>query len=87
MLANDTMIVSMKEEMDGGVNAMKEVIGKFDERSNDQKEECGFLHRREREHESAWVMGGHERGCEYEVSKSGRYVEESERAAEEYEVD
>ena len=31
-------------------------------------------------------MGGHERGCEYEVVKSGRSVDESERAAEEYEV-
>ena len=26
--------------MDGGVNAMKEVMGKFEERSIDQKEEC-----------------------------------------------
>ena len=31
-------------------------------------------------------MGGHERGCEYEVAKSGRSVGESEIAAEEYEV-
>ena len=29
-----------KEEMYGGVNAMKKVMGKFEERSNDQKEEC-----------------------------------------------
>ena len=34
------MIVGTKEEMDGGVNAMKEVMVKFEERSNDQKEEC-----------------------------------------------
>ena len=26
--------------MDGGVNAMKEVIGKFEGSSNDQKEQC-----------------------------------------------
>ena len=38
--ADDTTIVGMKEEMVGGVNAMKEVMGKFDKRSNDQKEEC-----------------------------------------------
>ena len=30
----------MKEEMDGGVNVMKEVMVKFEEKSNDQKEEC-----------------------------------------------
>ena len=29
-----------KEEMDGGVNAMKEGMGRFEERSNDQKEKC-----------------------------------------------
>ena len=29
-----------KEEMDGGVNAMKEVMGRFEERSNDQNEKC-----------------------------------------------
>ena len=40
LFADDTTIVGTKEEMDGGVNAMKEVIGKFEERSNDQKEEC-----------------------------------------------
>ena len=40
LFADDTTIVGTKEEMDGGVNAMKEVMGKFEERSNDQKEEC-----------------------------------------------
>ena len=40
LFADDTTIVRTKEEMDGGVNAMKEVMGKFEERSNDQKEEC-----------------------------------------------
>ena len=29
-----------KEEMDGGVNAMKEVMGRFEDRSKYQKEEC-----------------------------------------------
>ena len=47
LFADDTTIVGTKEEMDGGVNAMKEVMGRFEERSNDQKEECGFLHGRE----------------------------------------
>ena len=40
LLVDDTTIVGTKEEMDGGVNAMKEVMGRFEERSNDQKEEC-----------------------------------------------
>ena len=40
LFADDTTIVGTKEEMDGGVNAMKEVMGRFEERSNDQKEEC-----------------------------------------------
>ena len=40
LFADDTTIVGTKEEMDGGVNAMKEVMGKFEERSIDQKEEC-----------------------------------------------
>ena len=40
LFANDTTIVGKKEEIDGGVNAMKEVMGKLEERSNDQKEEC-----------------------------------------------
>ena len=31
-------------------------------------------------------MGGYERGCEYAIAKSGRFVGESERAAEEYKV-
>ena len=39
MFADDTTIVGTKEEMDGGVNAIK-VMGKFEERGNDQKEEC-----------------------------------------------
>ena len=39
LFADDTTIVGMKEEMDG-VNAIKEVMGKFEDRSNDQKEEC-----------------------------------------------
>ena len=38
LFADDTTIVGTKEEMDGGVNAMKEVMGRFEERSNDQKE-------------------------------------------------
>ena len=37
-----------------------------------------------REYKSARVMGGHERGCEYEVEKSGRLMGESEGTAEEY---
>ena len=37
---DDTTIVGTKEEMDGRVNTMKEVMGRFEERSNDQKEEC-----------------------------------------------
>ena len=40
LFADDTTIVGTNEEMDGGVNALKEVIGKFEERSNDQKEDC-----------------------------------------------
>ena len=40
LFADDTTIVGTKEEMDGGVNAMKEVMGRFEERSNDHKEEC-----------------------------------------------
>ena len=39
LFADDTTIVGTKEELDGGVNAMKEVMGKYEERSNDQKEE------------------------------------------------
>ena len=34
LFADKSMIVGIKEEMDGGVNAMKEVMGKFEERSN-----------------------------------------------------
>ena len=34
--ADDATIVGTKQEMDLGVNAMKEVMGKFEERSNDQ---------------------------------------------------
>ena len=37
LFADDTTIVGMKEEIDVGVNAMKEVMKKFEERSNDQK--------------------------------------------------
>ena len=37
--ADDTTIVGTKEELDGGVNATKEVMRKFEEMSNDQKEE------------------------------------------------
>ena len=40
LFADDTTIVGTKEEMGGGANAMKEVMGRFEERSNDQKEEC-----------------------------------------------
>ena len=40
LFADDTTIVGTKEEMDGGVNAMKEVMLRFEERSNDRKEEC-----------------------------------------------
>ena len=40
LFTDDTTFVEMKEEMDGGVNAMKEVMGKFEVRSNDQKDEC-----------------------------------------------
>ena len=40
LFADDTTIVGTKEEMDGGVNAMKEVMGKFEKMRNDQKEEC-----------------------------------------------
>ena len=40
MFADDTATVGAKEEMEGGVNVIKEVMGKFEERSNDQKEEC-----------------------------------------------
>ena len=40
LFVDDTTIVGTKEEMDGGVNTMKEVMGRFEERSNDQKEEC-----------------------------------------------
>ena len=40
LFVDDMTIVGTKEEMDGGVNAMKEVKGRFEERSNDQKEEC-----------------------------------------------
>ena len=40
LFADDTKIVGTKEEMYGVVNAMKEVMGRFEERSNDQKEEC-----------------------------------------------
>ena len=48
LFADDTAIVGTKEEMDGGVNAMKEMMGRFEERSNDQKERVsGFLHGRE----------------------------------------
>ena len=36
LFADDSTIVGTKEEMDGGVNAMKEVMGRFEERSNDQ---------------------------------------------------
>ena len=43
LFADDTTIVGTKEEMDGGVNVMKEVMGKFEERSNDQKEECLWI--------------------------------------------
>ena len=83
---DDTTVVGMKKEIDGGVNAMKEVMGKFDERSNDKGKVSGFLYGRESEYKSAWVMGGYERGCEYEVEKSGRFMGESEGAAEEHEV-
>ena len=34
------MIVGMKKGMVGGVNAMKEVMGKIKKSSNDQKDEC-----------------------------------------------
>ena len=48
LFADDTSIVGMKEEMDGRVIAIKEVMGKFEEKSNDQKEEClDVLHGRE----------------------------------------
>ena len=40
LFVDDTTIVGTKEEMDGRVNTMKEVMGRFEERSNDQKEEC-----------------------------------------------
>ena len=40
LFADDTTIVGTKEDMGDGVNAMKEVMGKFEERSNDQNEEC-----------------------------------------------
>ena len=40
LFADDTTIVGTKEEMGGGVNVMNELMGKFEERSNDQKEEC-----------------------------------------------
>ena len=40
LFAVDTTIVGTKEEMDGRVNVMKEVMGRFEERSNGQKEEC-----------------------------------------------
>ena len=36
LFVDDITIVVMKEEMDGRVN----VMGKFEERSNEQKEEC-----------------------------------------------
>ena len=48
------MIVGMKEEM-VGVNVMKEVMGKFEERSNDQKEE--YLDFCMEESESIRVLG------------------------------
>ena len=55
LFADDTTIVRTKEEMDGRVNAMKEVIGKFEERSNDHKEKClGFCME---ESESIRVLG------------------------------
>ena len=76
--------------MDGGVNAMKEMIGKFEERSNDQKEECLFLLFCMEESDRIRVLGSwvgtKEDVNEYKVAKSGRSVGESERADEEYEV-
>ncbi len=70
LFADDTTIVGTKEEMDGGVNAMKEVMGRFEERSNDQKEEClDFCMEESESIKSAWVMGGYERGCEYAIAK------------------
>ena len=76
-----------KEEMDGEVNVMKDVMGRFEERSEDQKEEC--LDFCMEESDSIRVLGSwvlYERGCEYAVAKSGRSVGESGRADEEYEV-
>ena len=35
LLADDTTIVGMKEEIDGGIKAMEEVMRKFEERNND----------------------------------------------------
>ena len=35
LFADDATIVGTKEEMDGGVNAMKEGMGRFEERSNE----------------------------------------------------
>ena len=40
LFADDSTIVGTKEEMDGGVNAMMEVMWRFEERSNYQKEDC-----------------------------------------------
>ena len=79
--------MGIKEKVGERVNAMKEVMGEIEERSNDQKGRVsGLLIGRELEYKSAWVMDGYERGCEYEVEKSGRLMGESEGAAEEYEL-
>ena len=39
LFADDTTIVGMGNEIDEGVNAVKEVMGKWEERNNDDKEE------------------------------------------------
>ena len=88
LFANDTTIVGTKEEMDGGVIAMKEVMGKFEERGNDKKEEC--LDFCMEESESIRVLESWE-GTKEDVNmrlrRAGgdrRSMGESEGAAEEY---
>ena len=63
---------------------MKEVMKKFKEKSNDQKEECLDIFMEESESEK--MLGSWVGMKEDEVEKSGRLMGKSEGAAEEYEV-
>ena len=66
LFVDDTTIVGMKEELVVGVITMKEVMNKFKERGNDQKEESLDVYMK-----SVWFMGRYKRGCQYEDEKSG----------------